>query len=91
LPHAAAESVLAIATDPEPSKEGGRPMELVSIDPMTGVHAVLAGVKTTPPGTGPLIPSLGSLSANAKVHSTIVTRLSFSSSLSYKPRSYTDY
>jgi hypothetical protein len=65
LPHAGADSVLAIATDPEPSKENHRLLELVSIEPGTGVGTVLAGV----PGPEPdavMIPSLGSLAANVQ-------------------------
>ena len=65
LPHAGADSVLAIATDPEPSKEGHRPLELVSIDPKSGVATVLAGVPGPEPD-GAMIPSLGSLAANVQ-------------------------
>lgn len=59
LPRATAESVLAIATDPD--ENNPRPLQLVSIDPRTGAHTVLAGV---PVKQGPIIPSLGSLAAN---------------------------
>ena len=69
LPGAAAESVLAIATDPEPREHGGRPLELLSIDPQTGRHSVLAGV---PVKEGPLIPSLGSLAVN-QAGSSLIT------------------
>ena len=66
LPGATTESVLAIATDPDDNNP--RPLELVSIDPWTGAHTVLAGV---PVEQGPLIPSLGSLAANREGSSLI--------------------
>jgi hypothetical protein len=59
LPGATDESVLAIATDPD--EHNPRPLQLVNINPRTGLHEVLAGV---PVKEGPIIPSLGSLAAN---------------------------
>lgn len=59
LPGTTEESVLAIATDPD--ENNPRPLQLVNIDPRTGLHTVLAGVPVT---DGPIIPSLGSLAAN---------------------------